>query len=252
MVKISISARSPLSRTLWPRSAFVWWGSLALAGVTPVVVGITLVAISLFYVLVLGTKAAQHPSTAMALVLQALIYVPIVVVMGFGLPLLARRSLRELGLRWPTTGEIGWGIAAALSMFVAIEVVGALEEHLVHTKISETAVDMLKAAHGPILYAFVVFACVVAPFVEELVFRGFVFNALLRYTPVPIAVLLAGLLFGLAHGDPHSLPAMIPLAAGGMVLCAFYYRTGSLAVTMIAHGTFNLISVIGLLVFHAG
>jgi uncharacterized protein len=253
VVKNSTSARSPLSPTLWPRSAFVWWGSLLLVFGIAVVAFATSTVVGVFLLARYGLNALQHPSAEIALVLQTLgVYIPVVLLLVLALPRLARRSLRELGLRMPTFGDLAWGAAAAATMFVAIEVVGAIEEHFVHTKISETAVDLLKSAHGPILYTFSVFAVVAAPFVEELVFRGFVVNALLRYMPPAIAILLSGVIFGLAHGDAHSLPAIAPLAAGGIVLGAFYHRTGSLAVTMIAHGTFNLISVVGLLAFHAG
>ncbi|HEY4441349.1 MAG TPA: type II CAAX endopeptidase family protein [Candidatus Elarobacter sp.] len=250
-MKTSTSARSPLSPTLWPPSAFVWWGSLLLAFATVGLVFVALFVFSLVWVLAFGAASLKHPSTMLALGSQAVgVYLPVVVALGVGLPRLAQRSLRDLGLRLPTVGEIGWALAAAVGMFVAIQVTGALEERLVHSKITETAVDMLKSAHGPALALFVTFAVVIAPFVEELVFRGFIFNAFLRYTGPAVAIVLSGLLFGVAHGDPHSLPAMLPLAAGGMVLAWFYYRTGSLAVTMIAHGTFNLVSVVGLLVFN--
>ena len=253
MVKNSTSARSPLSPTLWPRSAFPWWGSLLLALAIVVVVFGTSTVVGVVLALRYGIRALQHPSAEIALVLQTLgVYVPVVVLLAFGLPRLAGRSLRDLGLRVPTIGDLGWGVAAAAAMFLAIQIVGTVEERFVHTKISETAVDLLKTAHGPMLYAFCVFAVVAAPFVEELVFRGFIFNAIVRYAPPAIAIVVSGAIFGLAHGDAHSLPAILPLAAGGMVLGYFYYRTGSLAVTMIGHGTFNLVSVIGLLAFHAG
>jgi len=223
-----------------------------LAAALVVAVFLALLGFGAVFIAFLGQKAVLRPSAGTALAVQTFaVYVPVLLVLGSLLPLLARRSLRDLGLRAPTLGEIGWGAAGAVTMFVVIEAVGALEEHLVHTKISETAVDLLKSTRGPMIYLFAAFACVAAPFVEEMVFRGFLLNAFLRYTPPVVAVLLSGALFGLAHGDPHSVAAMLPLAAGGLVLGALYYRTGSLAVSMIAHGTFNLLSVIGLLVFHA-
>jgi membrane protease YdiL (CAAX protease family) len=252
VVKNSTSARSPLSPTRWPRSAFVWWGSLLLAAAVVVAAFFASSLIAEVLVTQYGLNVLRQPPAWSAILLQTFgVYVPVLLVFGWGLPWLAQRSWRELGLRRPTLGDVAWGATGAVLMFVAIEAVGALEEHLVHTKISETAVELLKSTRGPMVYLFAAFACIAAPFVEELVFRGFLFNAFLRYTPPVVAVVLSGALFGAAHGDPHSWPAMLPLAAGGLVLGTFYYRTGSLAVSMIAHATFNLISVIGLLVFHA-
>jgi len=75
---------------------------------------------------------------------------------------------------------------------------------------------------------------------EEFVYRGFLFNALLRYAPVWIAALVSGLLFGISHG---SLSAFLPLAASGVVLAYVYQRSGSLTASMISHALFNLINV---------
>ena len=85
-----------------------------------------------------------------------------------------------------------------------------------------------------------------APIVEELVFRGFLFNALLRYSPVAIAAVLSALVFGIAHG---SWSAFAPLAGAGLVLAVVYYRTGALSASMIAHAGFNAIAVVGFFFF---
>jgi membrane protease YdiL (CAAX protease family) len=127
---------------------------------------------------------------------------------------------------------------------------GALEQNVLHLHVHETAVDLLKGARGASALGFGFLAVVAAPFVEELTFRGFVFNALLRYTGAVIAGLLSALLFGLAHLDPSSPTAVVPLAGGGAVLAWVYYRSGSLVSSMIAHGCFNLLTVVGVLVFH--
>ena len=56
-----------------------------------------------------------------------------------------------------------------------------------------------------------------APFAEETFFRIFFFNLGLRYGGFWGGAVLSGVLFGIAHGD---LYAALPLALGGMVLCA--------------------------------
>ncbi len=131
-------------------------------------------------------------------------------------------------------------------MIVVIEALSVLETSVFHTKISEQAVDILKATHGILIYVFAAIACLLAPFVEELVFRAFLLNAFLRYAPPPFAILLSALCFGGAHS---SQSALLPLAGGGVVLGYIYYRTGSLTASMIAHAGFNLFSIIGLVAF---
>ena len=251
MVKNSTSDRSPLSPTLWPADAFVWWRSLLLALAIGAVALAATLALGIVVVARFGVEGLKHPSAPVALAVQIGVYVPVLALLWFVLPRIAHRSLRDLGLRLPRPVDLGWGIGGAALMVATIEAVGAIEERALHLKISETAVDLLKSAHGPALAAFAVFAVVAAPFVEELIFRGFLLNAFRRYVPAPVAVLLSGALFGLAHGDPRSAAAVLPLAAGGLVLGAVYYRSGSLVSSMIAHGTFNLISVIGVIALHA-
>lgn len=251
MVKTSISDRSPLSPTRSPADAFTWWRSLlfALAIVFTVLVASLIFGVA--YAALYGTASIVHPTPAVMLLGQVVVYVPVLVLLTLGLPRLAHRSLRDLGLRAPTPAEIAWGVGGAIAMGIAIEAIGAFEANVLHVKVSETAVDVLKATRGTLTIVFSLFACIIAPFFEEFVFRGFLFNALLRYLGAGWAAVLSGIVFGLAHADPHSLGAVLPLAAGGIVLAYVYYRTGALTASMIAHAGFNTISVIGLLFLKA-
>jgi membrane protease YdiL (CAAX protease family) len=81
---------------------------------------------------------------------------------------------------------------------------------------------------------------VVAPFVEELTFRGLGFSLLRRFGEWP-AILLVGLLFGLAHGLVYALPLLVLFGAG---LAYLRSRVDSVYPGMIVHGTFNLVSLV--------
>jgi membrane protease YdiL (CAAX protease family) len=246
VVKNSTSARSPLSPTLWPPSAFAWWRSLVLLVALVAAVSVVFLVFVAVDVSLYGTASLIHPSPQTVVLSQAVVYVPAVLVLLVMLPWVSQRSLRELGLRAPTARDVAWGLAGAIGMIVVTEALSAFETALFHVKISEQAVDVLKATHGNFIYVFAALACILAPFVEELVFRGFVFNAFLRYFPVPVAIVLSALCFGGAHFSPT---ALLPLAGGGVVLAYVYYRTGVLTASMIAHGGFNLFSIIGLVAF---
>jgi membrane protease YdiL (CAAX protease family) len=246
VVKNSTSARSPLSPTLFPRSAFVWWRSLLLLGALVVAISVVFAVFLAVYVSLYGTASLVHPSAQTAILSQAVIYVPAVLVLLVMLPWVSQRSLRELGLRAPTPREVAWGAVGAIGMIVVTQVLSSLEMAVFHVKISEQAVDLLKATHGNFIYVFAAFACILAPFVEELIFRGFIFNAFLRYVPAPAAIVLSALCFAGAHFSPT---ALLPLAGGGAVLAYVYYRTGALTASMISHAGFNLFSIIGLVAF---
>jgi membrane protease YdiL (CAAX protease family) len=179
-------------------------------------------------------------------------YVVPLALMLFVLPRLAHRSLADLGLRRPRAADLAWGLAGAAAMFVVANLAGSLESALFHVKPDETQVHWLRELHGTLLGALVFLACICAPIFEELVFRGFVFNAILRYAPVWLAVVLSAALFGLAHGvgQPGNAGALFPLAASGAVLALVYYYSRSLIASMITHATFNLTTVVLVLAFH--
>ena len=77
---------------------------------------------------------------------------------------------------------------------------------------------------------------VVAPVVEEIVFRGLLFGALAPRLGVFAAAVVTALLFGFVHGDPVLFPA---LAALGFVAALAYAATGNLIVPIILHALNN-------------
>lgn len=251
MVKTSTFDRSPPSPTRSPDAGFVWWQSLlftvllAMAMFVPATVALAF--------LILGGWAHLQDLQTLSwplLFAQLVSYAAMLAVIMPLLPALAQRPWRALGLRAPRPRDAGFAIAGAVGMFLAALVTGAAEQALFHLKPEEVQVQLLRAARGPTIGVFVFFACIAAPFVEELVFRGFIFNALRRYMPVWIAVLLSASLFGLAHWQPGNAGAIVPLAAAGAVLAVVYHRAGSLAASMLTHALFNSVTVVLVLVFH--
>jgi membrane protease YdiL (CAAX protease family) len=81
---------------------------------------------------------------------------------------------------------------------------------------------------------FVLFA-VVAPFVEELTFRG-AGQSLLRFLGRVPSILLVGVAFGLAHGLVEALLVLVPF---GIALAWLRDRTNSILPGMIVHAVFN-------------
>ncbi|MGE5594709.1 MAG: lysostaphin resistance A-like protein, partial [Hyphomicrobiales bacterium] len=88
-----------------------------------------------------------------------------------------------------------------------------------------------------------VLACLVAPFGEELFFRGLVFTGLIRWGFLPAAAISA-FVFTLAHIDIGSL---IPFFLVGLVMAYLYWWRGNLWDSIIFHFLFNSISFLLLL-----
>ena len=78
---------------------------------------------------------------------------------------------------------------------------------------------------------------VVAPIIEELIFRGVILDGFLRQFTPPQAILASSFLFGFAHLNPWQFVS--GLALGG-VIGWVYYRTRSLIPCMVMHAGANL------------
>ena len=96
---------------------------------------------------------------------------------------------------------------------------------------------------GPFLVLFVL-SVFVAPPVEEIFFRGFIFGGLRGRWGTVGAAFASGALFGLAHvGNPGTIYLLPPVAAVGALFAVGYVYTGSIIPGMIAHFLFNLLQV---------
>jgi membrane protease YdiL (CAAX protease family) len=254
VVKLSTSARSPLSPTRWPKDSFRWWASLGTALLVGVaMLGPAVAVLVAFTALAPGSTHMDpvHPAlTWPLLIVQFVSNGAAVAVLLVLLPVIARAPLATLGLRAPRASDLVWGLGGAVAMVFAVDAIGALQDVFVHVKPDEVQVAYLRNARGSELVGYVLAACVAAPFTEELIFRGFVFNALRRYMPAALAVLLSAIVFGLVHWQTGNAGALVPLAAGGVVLAVVYYRSGSLVASMITHALFNGFTVTAVLVFH--
>jgi membrane protease YdiL (CAAX protease family) len=110
-------------------------------------------------------------------------------------------------------------------------------------------------SEGP--FAFVLLlalAGIVAPFVEELFFRGFLFGLYRRRQPLWVAYLVSSLLFTVLHLEPTrmTVPQMAGLSVGifmlALMLAWLYEHTGSLYPAIVAHAVNN---ATGLILFYA-
>jgi len=100
----------------------------------------------------------------------------------------------------------------------------------------------------PTLGLLIVFAVVVAPIFEELLFRGFAYPALKERVGTVGALLLVSALFALMHAHVASAA---PLFALGLALVFAYEYTGSIVAPMALHALFNATNVATLLYVRA-
>jgi len=104
-------------------------------------------------------------------------------------------------------------------MYLAAFAASVVQKALFHIDGTAQDIQIFGSTHDPRLIAgFIGLAVCIAPVVEEAVFRGFLFNALLRWLPAAAAVAVSGLVFGAAHADPVAELATALVAPGGEVV----------------------------------
>ena len=238
----TIFAGSP---TRWPSDAF---GAKPTALLILAAIGVGLVMLIAGLAVVFANPSLQaRPSfITTALVLQLAIEgIPVAVILA-NLSRVAKLPYRELGFYVPKPWQIGVALLGAVAMVVIVNGGAALMQYLMHQKHDQQVVEMFKNARSnlPVMWFFAAFAIVLAPFMEESIFRLFIFNAARRHWGFWIGATVSGVCFGAAHMDPFVL---LPLAAGGIILCGVYYRTGNAFCSMITHGLFNAATVLALI-----
>ncbi|MEE8104438.1 MAG: type II CAAX endopeptidase family protein [Planctomycetota bacterium] len=103
--------------------------------------------------------------------------------------------------------------------------------------------DLVRMLREPGWPMIAIYAIVIAPIMEELAFRGFLYAALRQWVGRRQAIVFSALFFGIVHVQ-GSYAAVAPLTILGLVLALLTERTGSLRPAMIAHGAFNLLTVL--------
>jgi membrane protease YdiL (CAAX protease family) len=147
-----------------------------------------------------------------------------------------RRQL--LALRRPTS----WWVAARVGVAVGVGIAlltGALGPVLHPGREQGITPDVWIPSHAAQYVANGIVICIVAPFVEELAFRGLGYSLLVPYGRWT-AIVLVGIAFGAAHGLVEAFPF---LAAFGAGLAYLRSRVDSVYPGMIVHGVFNAIAL---------
>ena len=186
-------------------------------------------------------------------------------------------SLAPLGFSRPKGGllaGIGGGFAVGIGAIVVSLIVnpvsvfvldrlGYSTESTVQQPFMRGLVGWVEDNPAAAIPAIILVVVLFGPAVEELVFRGAVFNGLNRLgalissravgregpartaskTSFVLSTLASSVFFALLHLEPVLLPAILLLATA---LCVLFQRTGSLLPPFVAHATFNSFTVLAI------
>jgi uncharacterized protein len=148
----------------------------------------------------------------------------------------SRRDL--LALRRPTSWVTALVIAVGIGIGMAV-LSALLGPILDPGREQGVTPDVWRPAHAAEYVANGVVICIVAPFVEELTFRGLGYSLLVRFGKWT-AILLVGIAFAFAHGLVEAFPFLFALGAG---LAYLRSRVNSVIPGMIVHGLFNAVAL---------
>lgn len=163
-------------------------------------------------------------------------------------PMLFRGNLSSRGL------EPGRAFLIALPFFIrSLPVIGIITflwtslldwmvaNDLLDSFQPQEAVLAFTSGQSPVALALLaLFAIVVAPLAEEVIFRGCIYRFLKSKLRPPAAMLISASIFGLIHGN---LMAFVPLTFVGFLLAYTYEKERNLLVPIFYHGLFNLLTL---------
>lgn len=154
--------------------------------------------------------------------------------------------------------QIGLGILGLLISYPVVMFVNKVAEKLMTTfwqesTVQQVAVEQLKAAREtPFLFALLSLLIITAvPFVEELLFRGFLQGYLRRFLSAPFSIGLTSLIFSLFHfaakQGASNFALLLSLFTLSCYLGFLYERERHLGAPIGMHAAFNAVTIISLL-----
>lgn len=196
------------------------------------------------------TAGEELRDDAMPLVWQMLLLVPGWIVL-LGVCWLFAGVLGHARDGWSLRGKVsdvplgffGGAILQIPILIIVLIIIQAIFGEIEQSGRALALIDM--ADTWPKVIVLILFVGVGAPVVEELFYRGIVQRWLVDTIGPVLGIGIASVIFGAVH---LSLIEFAPLAVVGAVLGYLYWRTGRLLPAIVAHMTFNMITLVNLLV----
>lgn len=162
-----------------------------------------------------------------------------------------RWSWRLFGSVRPAPRHVGMGLVGGV---VAFLVSGGLllAGDALFGPLDDAGQALLEAEmlSGPALVLTVIAACLLAPLLEEVTFRGVLFQAVGRRTGVVAGVLVSSAVFAIVHLEvilplqAESIVFSLALFAVGAVFALVFHLSRSLVAAMVGHATFNGVQIL--------
>ena len=219
---------------------------ISLAFLTVALIGIYFGSAKLFEVL--GSEQffnSSNISNASFTVLYGIQTVLMLGVVWFFAIFRRKSNLRDLGLRYYSIVKTIWySFLSLLAIFFVSFLYMFLMNSLFGIENPGSKIEILVGNRSISSNILLVVVAVIAPFSEEVFFRGFLYSAFKKSWGVNVALLLSSFLFAIVHLELYSF---IPLIIIGWLLAYLFEKTKSLLMPIFLHGVYNLILILILL-----
>lgn len=192
----------------------------------------------------LNPKVLEEAMTRNAFFIVPTQFVIYVAIIGFMALLVWARHKKSLAeaVHWnvPARPRL-WGFA--LITGTALALISDIGEVVLHRWIPDSLpiTEFFKDRPSALLLG--AFGILVAPLMEELLFRGFLYPALARWTGTTVSLIITASAFTMLHGAQlgYSWAPLLLIFVVGLTLTITRMRTNSVATCVIAHMTYNFV-----------
>ncbi|WP_047979538.1 CPBP family intramembrane glutamic endopeptidase [Ornithinibacillus contaminans] len=155
---------------------------------------------------------------------------------------LLRPDMKKVETRAKTTtgSLVIWAVLGVFMAYFAQGIAAIIETQVFGIETgSENTQDIMNITRTIPLFAII--PAIIAPILEEVIFRKIIFGTLYMHMNFFLAALLSAFAFGIIHGEPEHL---LIYASMGFVFAFLYVKTKTIIVPIIVHMALNSISVI--------
>jgi hypothetical protein len=163
------------------------------------------------------------------IVIELLYLVPVIVILA-----IRRVPWKSLGFRSFDKRVLGIGCGLLVGAYMIIVVHNLIMSYIGFITQGEAIFQFFGRLENPL--AFILVGVVMAPVIEEIFFRGFLFNGFRQHLGWNKAALLSALFFSLAH---LQLVTLIPTFILGYLLAYLFHKSNSLWPGIILHFSVN-------------
>lgn len=219
------------AKKVFSRLGWCYIAGTAMVSILPFVVG--------YFLDIFNPEWANNMSMSASLILSGLVTygcgMPLIVLMAQGME---RQTIERHKMKW-------WQFVVALIMCYSLMYISNIVGNIITAVIgmfkgSTVDNDLVSYVTGSSMLVNFVLMVVVAPIVEEYVFRKVIVDRTVKYGQ-GIAIVTSGLMFGLFHGNLNQFAYAVGL---GAFFAFIYIKTGNLKITICMHAIINFMGSI--------